>query len=173
MALLKLIIYPDNTLTRACTAVKSFDKELLADIDNMFESMKFYRGLGLAANQVGIDKKMFVMDLTESKSKSMNDRQYCFINPEIEIVDKVLNDFEEGCLSFPEQNVWIARPSAVKIKYFDEKGNYHEDVASDLAAVCIQHEFDHINGITMHDRASSLFEKQAIFKKAQKLKKKY
>jgi peptide deformylase len=173
MSLLKLIIYPDPFLTKPCKLVDSFDKELLQNVDDMFESMRFYRGIGLAANQVGIDKKIFVMDLTESKSKSMNEKQYCFINPEIEIINSEMNDFEEGCLSFPEQNVWIARPSIIKIKYFDENGNRYEDLASDLAAVCIQHEFDHINGITMHDRVNSAFEKQAILKKAQKLKKKY
>ena len=81
MSLLKLIIYPDPFLTKPCKLVDSFDKELLQNVDDMFESMRFYRGIGLAANQVGIDKKIFVMDLTESKSKSMNEKQYCRSSP--------------------------------------------------------------------------------------------
>ncbi|QED23799.1 peptide deformylase [Candidatus Deianiraea vastatrix] len=172
MSILKLVLFPDPRLQQKCDAVRVFDENLKNEIANMFDSMYHYKGIGLAACQVGIMKQIFIMDITSNENeKSMVDKKYCFINPQIVKYSDQKSKYEEGCLSFPLQNAVIHRPESVLIKFQDENGTWHEKEAYGLAATCIQHEFDHLNGITMPDRVNSIMKKSNMIEKAKKIKK--
>lgn len=173
MSVLRLVLYPDVKLKTRCDEVFIFDENLKTIINDMFDSMKSYKGIGLAANQVGIMKRIFVMDLTNfENATSMFDKKYCFINPEISQITQELSEYEEGCLSFPTQSILLKRFSKIKIKYQDIDGNFCENIADGIAATCIQHEFDHLNGIVMPERSSSIFAKNKMIEKAVKVKNK-
>lgn len=101
--------------------------------------------IGLAANQVGLRDRILVM--------GVDDRQWCCINPEIVALDNDFNDFAEGCLSFPGETVTITRPKSVKIKFQTIDGQWKEEQLTGLTARCFLHELDHLNGVTMYDRA--------------------
>lgn len=114
-------------------------------VNQMLGLMRMENGIGLAAPQIGISKRLFVM------SVDGHDRA-CF-NPEVLSASDVLTDFEEGCLSFPGESCIIKRPSSIKVKYQNHFGDWIETDLTGLEARCFQHELDHLDGITMHDRA--------------------
>lgn len=125
-------------------------------IDNMFETMYDSNGIGLAAPQVGMDIRLFVVDGTEIDDPSTRDFKKVFINPEIiEEFDQTW-DYEEGCLSIPNVRADVNRHSKVRIWYQDENFAEHEEVFDGMAARIIQHEYDHIEGILFTDRISPL-----------------
>lgn len=124
--------------------------ELIPLIQRMFEVMHQEGGIGLAANQVGVNKHLFVMDIPEVA-------RGVFMNTSI-ISENNLISFQEGCLSYPGEKVDTVRFRQIKIKFMNLDGNTAEETFSDLAAICVQHEVDHLNGITMHDRSIELFE---------------
>ncbi|MCF6765953.1 peptide deformylase [Thiotrichales bacterium 19S3-7] len=165
MALLEVLKYPNPFLKKKVDEVNLENVENYADtIANMIETMYHTRGIGLAATQVGINARIFVMDLSEDRSKAM-----CFINPEIiETHGSVL--FEEGCLSFPGMFVKVDRAEKIKVKAYDQTGKAFELEADGLQGICIQHETDHLNGITFFDHLSPLKRKLAE-KKFSKLRK--
>ncbi|MCF6775886.1 peptide deformylase [Thiotrichales bacterium 19X7-9] len=166
MALLEVLKYPNPFLKKKVDNVNIEQIESLSEtIKNMFETMYHTRGIGLAATQVGINARIFVMDLSEDRSKGM-----CFINPEI-IESHGSTLFEEGCLSFPGVFVKVNRAEKIKVKAYDETGKSFELEADGLKGICIQHETDHLNGITFFDHLSPLKRKMAEkkFSKAQKL----
>ncbi len=171
MAVLDLVLYPDKRLKMRCDEILHFNQELERQCQDMFDSMSFHKGIGLAASQVGIMKRMFTMDITEFNGATcMMDQKYCFVNPEIEYLIEDLSQYDEGCLSFPNQNALISRCAKIKIKYRDVHGNFRENIADGIAATCIQHEFDHLNGIVISDRVDSIIAKNRIIEKAIKVK---
>lgn len=110
----------------------------------LFECLRQEKGIGLAAPQVGIKSRVFVMEIEGQKWA-------CF-NPQIEKTSSTLTEFNEGCLSFKGDQCTITRPDEIAVGYQDFQGNWHHEVLSGLSARCFQHELDHLNGVTMWDR---------------------
>ena len=155
--ILPIIAYGDPVLKKRCEEVKKDHEGLLDLIDNMFETMYNAEGVGLAAPQVGVLLKIFIVDGTpfEKDEAWLSDFKKVFINPEI-IEEGELNDFNEGCLSIPTIREDISRKSLVKIKYFDENFDIKEEEYHGIAARIIQHEFDHIQGVLFTDHLNPL-----------------
>ena len=142
MARLKILTFPDPRLRKIAAPVIKFDKSLIKITNNMLETMYEEGGIGLAATQVDIHRRIVVMDLSDTRNEPR-----IFINPEFEILDdKSLFSCEEGCLSIPGVKEEITRPDNIKAKWQDIEGNYIEDEPKGLLAVCYQHEIDHLEG---------------------------
>lgn len=155
MALLEVLKYPAAILSKKTLPVDKIDDEIRKNVQDMFETLKAEGALGLAANQVGIDKRIFVMD----DSPDMTNPQ-CYINPEV-VEEKGSIEFAEGCLSFPGIYPKITRPNYVKIKALDLNGKEVFKEAEGYNAHCLLHEIDHLNGITFLDYLSPLKRKMA------------
>ncbi|MGB0662655.1 MAG: peptide deformylase [Pontibacterium sp.] len=162
MALLNILEFPDTRLRTVATPVEEVTDEIRTIIDDMFETMYDAPGIGLAATQVNIHKRIVVMDLSEDHSEPM-----VFINPEFEILDEEPHTYQEGCLSVPGFYEEVVRPQKVMIRALDRDGNAFELEANELLAVCIQHEIDHLNGKLFVDHISSL-KRTRIRKKLEK-----
>ena len=134
-------------------------------MDDMLETMYAANGIGLAAIQIGVPKRIIVMDLSKDKEK----KPMFFVNPEINNKNKIHSIYEEGCLSVPNQFAEIERPSTCEVKYLDYNGNQKIIKAEGLLATCIQHEMDHLEGILFIDYLSKL-KKTMILKKLSKQK---
>lgn len=153
MALLPIITAPDKRLEIVSTPVEAVTDEVRAQLDSMLETMYAAPGIGLAAIQVGIPKRMLVIDI----SREDEEKQPLFIiNPEITWVSDEDSTYEEGCLSLPEQYADVARPKEVKVRYLDRNGDSQELHAMGLLATCLQHEMDHLEGILFVDHISAL-----------------
>jgi peptide deformylase len=153
MALLPIITAPDPRLEAVSTPVESVTDEVRQQLDDMLETMYAAPGIGLAAIQVGIAKRMLVIDV----AREGEDKQPLFIiNPEITWVSDDDQLYEEGCLSLPEQYAEVERPAEVKVRYLDRDGRQQELHADGLLAVCLQHEMDHLDGILFVDHLSAL-----------------
>lgn len=163
MSILKVVQYPNPVLKKVCEPVTDFDGELQTFIDNLLETMYGEDGMGIAANQVGVSKRIFIMDEQSYDSKS----PIIFINPEI--VSKSEEEVEdtEGCLSFRGISVVVKRANIVTVKALDRHGKEFICERSGYAAKCLQHEYDHLDGITFFDYLSALKRKMAE-KKLQK-----
>jgi len=168
MAVREIIKLPDKRLRLASEAVKRVDAGLRALVDDMFETMYDAPGIGLAGIQVGVAKRVVVMDLSK-KDEAHQPR--VFINPEIIWASADQSTHEEGCLSIPEFYEEVARPVQVKVKYLDLDGRAHETAAKGLLATCLQHEIDHINGVLFIDHISKL-KRDRVIKKFTKAAKK-
>lgn len=131
--------FPHPSLLRPCKKVAVFTPELKVLLESMWETMKAAKGIGLAANQVGLEYRMFVMEGPDME-------KLFIINPEIKVYSKVASPLKEGCLSAPGEALSLYRPSWVMLSFYDENGEHHERVFSDIYAVCIFHEMDHVNG---------------------------
>ena len=118
-------------------------------LQQMFSFMRKNNGLGLAAPQIGISRRLFVMETD-------GERRVCF-NPEIVSTSGDLTDYAEGCLSFPGEECKITRPRSVTVRYQTVVGDWVEETLDGMTARCFQHELDHLNGITMHDRAKEQY----------------
>jgi len=171
MALREILKIPDKRLRLVSEPVKRIDAGIRALVDDMFETMYDAPGIGLAAIQIGVAKRVVTMDLSK-KEESHEPR--VFINPEITWASKEKSTHEEGCLSIPEYYEEVERPQQVKVKYLDLEGKTHEVEASGLFATCLQHEIDHINGVLFIDHISKLKRDRVIkrFTKAAKAAKK-
>ena len=171
MALREILKIPDKRLRLVSEPVKRIDAGIRALVDDMFETMYDAPGIGLAAIQVGVAKRVVTMDLSK-KEESHEPR--VFINPEITWASKEKSTHEEGCLSIPEYYEEVERPQQVKVKYLDLEGKTHEVEASGLFATCLQHEIDHINSVLFIDHISKLKRDRVIkkFTKAAKAAKK-
>lgn len=165
MTMLNILCYPDSRLHLKAKTVEVFDKHLENFIQDMAETMYSSNGIGLAATQVNVQKKIFIMDLSrEDEPKKL----LIFINPEIiEKNGQVVS--EEGCLSVPGIYEKVQRAETIKLKYQDVKGNQLEATCNGLMSICIQHENDHLDGKVFVEYLSNL--KQNFVKK--KLKKIY
>lgn len=154
MSLLNILHYPDPVLVTVAKPVlpDEFGPHLSAFVDDMFETMAAARGVGLAAAQVGVSKRLFVMDVPAATGES---NRRVLINPEI-ILSEGEQIGDEGCLSFPGLYQVVSRESRVIVRARDVDGNEIEVDETDLAARCIQHETDHCDGILFLDRMTVL-----------------
>ena len=161
MALREIRVVPDPVLKQKSEAVEGVDDELRALMDDMLETMYHAPGIGLAAVQVGVPKRVIVMDLARSEE---DPQPRYFVNPEIVWSSEETAPYEEGCLSVPEIYDEVERPSQVKLRYLNYQGETVEEDAEGLFAVCIQHEMDHLDGVLFIDHLSRLKREQAIKK---------
>lgn len=155
MARLDLVLTPNPILKMKSAPVAKVDKELQIFLDDMLETMYHEQGAGLAAVQVGVLKKIFVVDVGKKTEEELKDPHF-FINPEIVFLSKEEVGMNEGCLSFPGARSIISRPKEIKVKYIDYDGNSKEIEADDWMARAILHENDHLNGVTMPDHLSTI-----------------
>jgi peptide deformylase len=153
MALREIITLPDKRLRLQSEPVKRIDSGIRKLVDDLFETMYEAPGIGLAAIQIGIAKRVVTMDLSK---KDEERAPQVFINPEITWASDETSKYEEGCLSIPEFYEEVERPAKVKVKYLDLDGKEHEIDASGLLATCLQHEIDHTNGVLFIDHISKL-----------------
>ena len=166
MAVRKILIEPDPILRKKCLIVDKIDKDVQKLMNDMLETMYDAPGIGLAAIQIGILKRVAVIDLSKDNVKK---EPLYLVNPEITFKSKNKSTYEEGCLSIPEQFAEIERSSECHIKYLDYHGKNQILKAEGLLATCIQHEIDHLNGILFIDYLSKL-KKSMIIKKLSKIK---
>jgi len=156
MAVLKLYEYPDEVLRQKCEKVSKVDDELRRFLDDMLETMYVDKGCGLAAPQVGVTKRIIVVDDNPSdEDKSVRHPMY-LINPEIIWRSDEMVLFNEGCLSLPEQRAEVERHEKVRVHYTDYNGNEQEILADELLAIILQHEIDHLDGVLYIDHLSRL-----------------
>ena len=153
MAKRSIILLPDPVLRRVADPVTAVDAEVRQLADDMLETMYAAPGLGLAAPQVGISRRVVVIDVSEKDDEK---HPFVMINPEIVRRSETLNVHEEGCLSIPDVRVEIERPAEVVVKFLDRDGKVQEVQADDLFATCIQHEIDHLDGKMLIDYMSRL-----------------
>jgi peptide deformylase len=167
MAKRDILILPDTRLRLKSEPVAAIDKAVRALIDDMFETMYDAPGIGLAAIQVGVPRRVVTMDLAK---KDEPKAPQVFINPEVTWASDETSAYEEGCLSIPEYYEEVARPKSVKVRYLDIDGKEQEIAADGLFATCLQHEIDHTNGILFIDHISKLKRDMIVrkFRKAQK-----
>ena len=150
MAILDILVYPDERLRRVAKPVKSVDSRIQTLVKDMFETMYDANGIGLAATQVDIHEQVIVMDLSEDRNEPR-----VLINPQI-IEKDGEQIYDEGCLSVPEYYAPVKRAEYIKITALDEQGEIYELETGGLLAVCIQHEMDHLAGKVFVDYLSRL-----------------
>lgn len=179
MTILQIVKSPDPRLKIKSLPVEKVDDEVRSFMQDMVETMYNEGGIGLAAVQVGVHKRILVMDLNYGSSRyeqEGNDERggekkpMFFVNPQIIYCSDEKNTFNEGCLSFPGQFSEVVRPKIVKVKYLDFYGKQQVIEADELLSTCIQHEIDHLDGITFVDRISKL-KRDIILKKMKKMQK--
>ncbi len=172
MSLRTILLHPDPRLKKKCAPVTTFDADLAALADDMLETMYDAPGIGLAAPQIGITKRILVMDCAarEEDEASAPKEPRVLINPEVTWISEEKNVYEEGCLSIPEHYADVERPSAVRIGFTDLQGKAHEEEFDGLWATCVQHEIDHLNGKLFIDHIGSV-KRTMITNKMKKLKK--
>ena len=167
MAVLPIIIAPDRRLKVKCAAVDTVDTGVATLMADMLETMYAAPGIGLAAPQVGVTKRIIVID---SANKDEAPSPIKMVNPELISVSEEVWTHEEGCLSLPEHYADVERPKHIQLRYLDENNQKQELDASDLLAACIQHEIDHLSGTLFVDHISAL-KRNMILRKLVKSKK--
>ena len=168
MALLPILSIPDPRLRLVSKPVVAFDKDLHRLLDDMLETMYEAPGIGLAAIQIGVDRRLLVIDL--SKKEGEPKKPMHIINPEVVWTSAEMAPYEEGCLSIPDFYEEVTRPKQVKLRYRDRDGKAHEIEAGGLLATALQHEIDHLDGVLFIDHISRL-KRERIVKKFTKLAK--
>ena len=163
----KIVIEPDPILRKESAPIEKVDNDLRKLLDDMLETMYAAPGIGLAAVQIGILKRLIVIDISKDKEKK---NPLFLINPEIVSKSKNTSIYEEGCLSLPGHFAEIERPAECQINFLDYNGKKKEISAKGLLSTCIQHEIDHLNGVLFIDYLSKL-KKDMIIKKLVKHKK--
>ena len=166
MARLPIITAPDRRLKRTCAAVEAVDETVRALMDDMLETMYAAPGIGLAAPQVGIARRVIVVDIAREEGERA---PYRMANPEVVHLSEELASYEEGCLSLPEHYAEVTRPAEATIRYLDENNDRREIEVEGMLATCIQHEIDHLDGVLFVDRISKL-KRDMIIKKLVKAK---
>ncbi len=166
MSILQILEFPDPRLRKIAEPVTVFDEKLEVLIEDMLETMYEAEGIGLAATQVNVHKRLLLIDVSENR-----DAPQVFINPEFEILEGELAEYDEGCLSVPGFYETVSRPRMVKITAQCAKGEKFERAAQGILATCIQHEIDHLNGKLFVDYLSTL-KRQRIRAKLEKEHKK-
>jgi peptide deformylase len=167
MAVREIIKLPDKRLRLPSEPVKQIDAGIRKLVDDMFETMYDAPGIGLAAVQIGVAKRVVTMDLSK---KEDDHKPQVFINPEVIWHSEERAKFEEGCLSIPDYYEEVERPAAVKVRYLDLAGKKHEIEAKGLLATCLQHEIDHTNGVLFIDHISKLKRDRVVKKFAKAAK---
>lgn len=171
MAIREIVTFPDDRLRRPTTPVTEFDDDLRQLVEDMFETMYFDEGIGLAAPQIGVSKKIVVIDIPDMEGDQVTKHnQLVLINPEI-TATKGKTTYKEGCLSVPEFYEEVERAEVITLKAKDEFGKdiVFEDVDG-LLAICMQHEVDHLNGRLFVDYLST-YKRERVTKAMTKLKK--
>jgi len=153
MATLPIIIAPDPRLKVKAKAVERVDGEVRQLMDDMLETMYASNGIGLAAPQVGVAKRVIVVDVARENEKP---RPLRLANPEIVWASDDIQPRNEGCLSLPEHYAEVERPVAVRVRYIDHENEIREIEAEGVLAQCIQHEMDHLEGVLFVDHISAL-----------------
>jgi peptide deformylase len=166
MSLRPILIHPDPRLKKVCAPFEGVDAAVRRLADDMLETMYDAPGVGLAAPQVGVLQRLFVMDCS---GKEEPPEPIALINPEITWSSDELNTHEEGCLSIPEQYEEVTRPAEVKVRYLDLDGKLQERAFAGLHATCAQHEIDHLNGKLFIDYLSRV-KRSMITTRMKKLK---
>ncbi len=164
MAIRPILTAPDPRLKQISTPVESVDDDVRALMDDMLETMYDAPGIGLAAIQVGVPKRIIVMDIAGPEEEPAP--RY-FVNPEILDPSEDLTVYQEGCLSVPEFYEEVERPAKCRVKFLDYDGNPQILDAEGLLATCIQHEIDHLNGVLFIDHLSRL-KRDRILRKLKK-----
>ena len=172
MAILPILEAPDARLRVISTPVDGVDNDLRALVADMFETMYVAPGVGLAAVQVGVPKRVLVMDLQDqedAEGKPVRDPRV-FINPEIIDPAEEWSVYNEGCLSVPDQYAEVERPESCRARWMDLDGVQHDERIEGMLATCLQHEMDHLEGILFIDHLSRL-KRDMILRKLAKMKK--
>ncbi|MTI14187.1 peptide deformylase [Sansalvadorimonas verongulae] len=162
MAKLDILEFPDPRLRKPGEKVESVTDETRQLIDDMYETMYDADGCGLAATQVNVQKRLFIMDFSEDKSEP-----WTFINPEITPLTDEIADLAEGCLSVPGFFEKLDRPNRVKVKALDRDGKEFEQEFEGIQSICVQHELDHLDGVLFVDALTKL-KRDRIRKKLEK-----
>ncbi|NCN26367.1 peptide deformylase [bacterium] len=177
MAVLEIVKHPDTVLRQKSDAVTDFDKELKKTVENMVQTMRDAKGIGLAAVQVAITKRILVLDVAnieaqgddeENEDKILEEAEV-YINPEI-LSKAGETEYEEGCLSIPGVYGMVDRAAEITIRYQDETGDEYEMEADGLRAIALQHEIDHLNGVLFIDHLPAM-QRSLILAKYNKLQK--
>ncbi|KRB81270.1 peptide deformylase [Sphingomonas sp. Root710] len=169
MAIRPILEAPDPRLRTISTPVDGVDDELRLLIDDMFETMYDAPGIGLAAIQIGVPKRVLVIDLQEeedAEGKPIRNPRV-FVNPELFDPSEDQSVYNEGCLSVPDQYAEVERPAVIHARWLDEKGVKHEEKLEGLLATCLQHEMDHLEGVLFIDHLSRL-KRDMVLKKLEK-----
>lgn len=171
MAVHKIVEIPDPRLRAISSPVAAVDDEVRTLINDMFDTMYASRGIGLAAIQIGVAKRILVIDLQEEgeDGKPVRDPRV-FINPEIVEEAADTSIYNEGCLSVPDQYAEVERPATCRVRWMDRDGTAHDEQLDGLLATCIQHEMDHLEGIIFIDHLSRL-KREMVLKKLAKQRK--
>lgn len=165
MALLTILEYPDDRLRTRAAPVEAVDDDVRRLIDDMFETMYDAPGIGLAATQVDVHRRLIVMDVSETHNQPLT-----LINPEVTLLGEAREPLTEGCLSIPDYYAEVPRALRVHLKALDRHGKPYELEADGLLAHCIQHELDHLEGVLFVDYLSPL-KRERVKKKMQKRQK--
>lgn len=162
MAVLEILEFPDPRLRTVAQPVSSVTDKHRQLLDDMLETMYAAPGIGLAATQVNVHERILVIDLSEEQNDPL-----VFINPEVEILDKELGEYDEGCLSVPGYYETVNRPKRIAVKALDRDGQAFTQEIEGLLAICLQHEIDHLDGKLFVDYLSPL-KRNRIRKKLEK-----
>lgn len=176
MSVLSIVEIPDPRLRLVSKPVERVDDSVRQLVADMTETMYDARGIGLAAIQVGVDKRVLVIDLQERAEGEEGEEgppvrdPRAYINPEILETSEELSTYNEGCLSIPEQYADVERPARCRVRWLDEQGGEHDAWLDGLLATCMQHEIDHLNGVLFIDHLSRL-KRDMLLKKLNKARK--
>lgn len=166
MAIRPIVMLGDPVLRTAAQPVEDFDSDLRALVTDMFETMYHAEGVGLAAPQIGLSRRILVIDTR--REDDPDGGRLALVNPEIVAVSRDTEKASEGCLSIPGLEEFVERPSAVEVRGFDPDGNEVTIEADDLLGRALQHEIDHLDGVLFLDRVSAL-KRRILLKKWRKL----
>ena len=156
MALRPILTIPDHRLRSQAAPVTAVDDEVRALADDMLETMYKAPGIGLAAPQIGVMKRLVVLDVAKRQSEEAKPEPMVFINPVVTWSSEEKSAYEEGCLSIPEFFEEVERPAVVHVSYLDRDGHPRSIEADGILATCLQHEIDHLNGVLFIDYISRL-----------------
>lgn len=159
MSIIPITVYGDAILRKKTGKINKVDDKIIQNIQDMFETMRYANGVGLAANQVGLEKSIFVIDLQEVEGYE-NFKPIVMMNPEIILQSDEIVTIEEGCLSLPNLRADVVRPAEIKVKYLDTDENEQELEADEFFARVILHEYDHLIGKMIPDRVDEKLRKK-------------
>jgi peptide deformylase len=167
MALRSIITFPDPRLRLISAPVSAVDDTVRALMDDMLETMYEAPGVGLAAIQIAVPKRVIVLDVAKREDETAAPQPLCLVNPEIIFASDDVSTYQEGCLSIPDIYEDVERPARVRARYLDGAGREQEIEAEGILAICLQHEFDHLNGVLFIDHISRL-KRELLMKKLRK-----
>jgi peptide deformylase len=167
MALRNIITLPDPRLRLVSAPIAAVDDAIRALMDDMLETMYAAPGVGLAAIQIGVQKRVIVLDVAKREEEQAAPRPLCLANPEVFWASEERATSQEGCLSIPEMYEDVERPARVRARFLDREGRAQEIEAEGILATCLQHEVDHLNGVLFIDHISRL-KRELLMKKYRK-----